>query len=265
MDWQSIGITAGAAATSVLIAMAIIRLWRKPQDSAAARIVQALVLAVMLVLAKTVVEPRWQASRLEAAMMEVPVHRALKEHHPEVYAQVAATVREVVMRKLSEEEAHARTRPLIGTLAVKMWPHAPDDLAVRFGGFLVDSLSVLHAKGGTACFAWIHAPSGEVHDFAALLGDELAGRDLELLEQVIVRTSGQRRAPVSEAEVAADLDAVRARLASSYSAEQLEVLSDPEAPGLDKRLFCQVFADLYRGAVELPSPRNARLVRYLLQ
>ena len=48
-------------------------------------------------------------------------------------------------------------------------------------------------------------------------------------------------------------------------AVQAVVLADGDAPGLDKRVLCQVFAELHRGAAELPSPRDARLVRRLVQ
>lgn len=265
MDWTGVAVSAGAGALAVLCSMGVLRLLGRSPGSRGAVILHAALFAAALALGRHVVEPRIQAWRVESALLEMPVYRALQQHEPQSYQRIRLAIEQGIAQRWPQQRIWAATRPVINEVTARLLPQAPDEVLARFSHHLVDALARLHAQGGTACFSYVNPAPGEAVDFGELLGAAFTARELDLVADVVVATAAGRQPPVDPQEATPDLEAVVARLLVTYSQEDLAALENPQAPGLDKRRYCQLIADLYREAIALPAPRGARLVRFLLQ
>lgn len=255
---------AGAGVVAVLISASIMKLLGKG-TSKSASVLHVVVFVAALAVGRELVEPRLHAQQAEAQLLELQIYQVLKQHEPDSYARILAAFKEGIANKRPVEEIWAVTRPVVGEVTSKRLPHASDAALIKFAGHIVSSVAALHASGGTACFSYINPAPGEALDFSTLLGKEAAQRELDLVAEVVTSAAGQNRSPVPEADGTADVEAVIENLLKKYSQEDLASLQNPNSPNLDKRKFCQITADLYREAMSLPEPRNARLVRYLMQ
>jgi hypothetical protein len=264
MNWIGMAVGAGAGVVAVLISAGIMKMLGK-NNSKNANVLHVVVFAAALAIGRELVEPRLHAQQAESQLLELSVYQALKQHEPDSYARILEAFKDGIASKRPIEQIWAVTRPVVGEITAKRLPHASDSTLIKFAGHIVSSVGALHANGGTACFSYINPAHGEALDFTALLGKEAAQRELDLVAEVVTSAAGQNRSPVSEAEGTADVEVVIGNLLKKYSQEDLASLQNPNAPNLDKRKFCQITADLYREAMLLPEPRNARLFRYLMQ
>lgn len=265
MDWISVAVSGGAGGLAVLCSMGVLRLLGRSTGSRGAVILHAAMFAAALALGRHVVEPRLQAWRVESALLEMPVYRALQEHEPQSYQRIRSAIEQGIAARSPQQQIWAATRPVISEVTARLLPQAPDEVLARFAHHLVDGLTRLHAKGGTACFSYVNPAPGEAVDFGELLGAEFTARELDLVADIVVAAAAGRQPPVDQQEAAPYLEAVVARLLATYSQEDLAALENPHAPGLDKRRYCQLITDLYREAIALPAPRGARLLRFLMQ
>jgi hypothetical protein len=264
MNWIGMAVGAAAGVVAVLISAGILKLLGK-SNSKGTSVLHVIVFAAALALGRELVEPRLQAQQVEYQLLELQVYRALKQYEPDSYAQIVAAFKEGIASKRPMEQIWATTRPVVGDVTSKRLPHASDAVLMSCAGHIVTAVSALHASGGTSCFSYINPAPGEATNFTAILGKEFEKKELDLLAEVVTSAAGTTREPVPERDATADIEAVVGKLMQKYTQEDLASLQNPSSPTLDKRKFCQMTADLYREAMSLPEPRNAQLVRYLMQ
>ena len=264
MNWIGIAVGAGAGVVAVLISAGIMRLLGKA-NSKGANVLHVVVFAAALALGREVVEPRIQASRVEAKLLEMPVYRAMQQFEPDSYRRILTALETGIANKRPLEQMWSVTRPVVGEVTTKRLPHASDTVLLKFARHFVSATTLLHSKGGNACFSYINPAPGEAPDFNALLGKEAAQQELDLVADVVTSAAGKTRSPVAAADVEPDIQAVIGNLSKKYSETELAGLQNLNAPGIDRRKYCLIITDLYAEAMALPEPRNSRLVRYLMQ
>lgn len=265
MNWIGIGVGAAAGMLAVLISLGIMKLFGRSATTKSATILNVVIFVAALAIGREVVEPRIQAQRVESALLEIPIYRALQQHESGAYMRIKASIKDGVARKLPKEQIWSMTRPVIGEVVGRRLPHASDDALVRFGQHLVSAMTVLNSKAGNACFSYINPAPGEALDFTLLLGKETAEQELKIVADIVVSAAGKTFPKVTDAEAAPDLEVVVGKLLTRFSQDDLALLRTPNAPNIDKRRYCELLTALYAEAAALPSPNNARLLRYLAQ
>ncbi len=264
MNWIGIAVGAGAGVVAVLISTGIMKLLGKT-NTKGANILHMVVFAAALALGRELVEPRIQAQQVESKLLEMPVYRAMQQYEPDSYKKILTSLEQGIANKQPLEQMWSATRPVVGEVTTRRLPHASDAVLVKFAGHIISATTILHSKGGNACFSYINPAPGEALDFTALLGKDAAQQELDLVAEVVTSAAGKTRPSVAETDAAPDVESVIGRLLRKYTKEELAGLQNLQAPGIDKRKYCEIIADLYREAIALPEPRNSRLVRYLLQ
>jgi hypothetical protein len=264
MNWVAIAVGAGAGVAAVLISAGILRLLGR-RNFKGANVLYVVIFAAALALGREFVEPRIQAQRVESALLDMPVYRALQQYEPEAYGRIRSAMESGITSKLPLEKIWAATRPVVGEVTARQLPHASDDVLVKFGQHVVLTLDLLHSKGGNVCFSYINPAPGEALDFTVLLGKEIAQQELNLVAELVVSAGGKTRPRVTEAQATPDVEVVVGKLLSKYSQEDLAALQNPNSPNVDKRKYCRMIADLYKEAIALPTSRNGQLLRYLMQ
>lgn len=264
MNWVGIAVGAGAGVVAVLISTGLMKLIGKA-NTKGANIVHMVVFAAALALGREIVEPRLQAQKVESTLLEMPVYRAMQQYEPDSYRKILTTLEQGITNKQPLEQMWSLTRPVISEVTAKRLPHASDPVLIKFAAHFISETNVLYAKGGNACFSYINPAPGEALDFTALLGKDAAQQELDLIAEVVTSAAGKTRTPVAEAEAAPDVQSVISRLSLKYTDAELAGLQNLQAPGIDKRKYCQILTDMYKEAIALPEPRNSRLIRYLMQ
>jgi len=264
MNWVGIAVGAATGAVAVLISIGIMKLAGKPNFKGA-NVLYIIIFVGALTLGRESVEPRIQAQRVESTLLDMQVYRALQQHEPEAYKKIQSAIEDGIANQRPKEQMWAATRPVIGEIMTRRLPHASDEVLIKFGEHIVFATTLLHSKGGNACFSYINPAPGEALDFTVLLGKDAAQKELDLVADLVVSAAGKTRLAVTEAEVAPDVQAVIGKLLSKYSQEDIAALENPNSPNVDRRRYCEVIADLYKEAIALPDPRNGRLLRYLMQ
>lgn len=265
MNWIGVAVGAATGGLAVLVSTVIIKLLGKSVTSKGARILHVIIFSVAVVLGRELLEPRIQAHRVEAMLLELPVYKALKQHEPEAYARIRSTFEQGIASKLPTEQIWAATRPVIGEITSRRLPHVSDEVIVRFGQHIVTAMNVLYDKGGTSCFSYINPAPGESLDFNALLGKEMSEQELNLIAEVVSSAAGKTQPKITGVETESDIEYVIGQLLTRHTLNDLAVLQNPNSPTIDKRKFCQVTCDLYKEALALPPPRNSKLLRYFVQ
>jgi hypothetical protein len=265
MDWIGLAVGAAAGVLAVLVSAGIMKVLGRSPTTKGYSVLYILLFVGGVTLGREFVEPRIQAQRVESGLLELPIYRALQEYEPEAYARIRTTIKHGVARRQPKEEVWANTRSIIGEVMKRRLPHASDEALVGFGQHLVSAMATLHSKGGTSCFSYVNPIPGEALDFNALLGADASERELNLVANVVISAAGKSRHQVVEAEIAPDLDVVVSKLLTRFNQSDRAQLQNPHAPSVDKRRYCELFTDLYKESVALPAPRNALMVRYLVQ
>ena len=265
MNWIGIAVGAGAGVLSVLVSAGILKLLGRSTGSKGASALYFILFLAGSAIGREYVVPQIEAHRAESEILELSLFRTLKEHEPQAYQKIKAIVKEGITQRLPKEQLIGSVRAVISEVASRRVQHAADDDLVRFAQHLTTVITLLHSKGGTACFSYLNPSPGKVVDFRSLVGDEIALRELQVSSDLIESAAGKTRAALSEAEVAVDLGAVIDKLLKSFTPDDLQALSAVQAPNLDKRKYCEVSSALFAEAASLPAPNGARLIRYLIQ
>lgn len=265
MNWIGIAVGGAAGLVAVLISVGVLKLLGKSSETTGARVLHLIVFAAALTLGREFVQPILEAHAVDARLLKMPLYKALKEHEPEVYDRVLKLIEEGIATKQPQEQVLSSARPLITEVATRRILHSSDQVQLRFAEHAVAATSALYKAGGTTCFSYIQPASGEAINYMSLLPPELIQQELQLLTDIVVSSAGQTRQLVSEDVAATGIDQLFAKLEEKYSAEEIAVLADPTAAGIDKRRYCEISIDLYRAALSLPPPNNSLVIRLLLQ
>ena len=130
-------------------------------------------------------------------------------------------------------------------------------------GVMVDEMRELNGQDPNLCYRFLFSQQYGAINPQKYVSKQLMDADLAALAEVI-RTSATDPQPApTEPEVAADLEIVVSQLQEQYG-DNISILQNPQDPSVDKRVACGMMADLYAHVLKLPSPRNGRLLRFML-
>jgi hypothetical protein len=197
---------------------------------------------------------------IEAQVLKSPLYIVLKEHEPAVYEQVLDAMEQGAQHGMSLLEVGARTRPLINRLAAKYVPAASDDAILEATNVAAETMRTLNAKSADACYRYIQPSSGPAD--LTHVPFHLRERDLATTAAIIASGAGGTARPRGES-IDSDLQWVFGRLVARFG-DDASILDRLGAPGVNPATACTVVTALYEGALSLPAPRSAQLLRFLL-
>jgi hypothetical protein len=217
-----------------------------------ARIVVALV--VFLAVAGTgraVMKPRLE----EAARMEIPFYRALKQHEPQMYDEMKET-------GTNQLALLVGVRKHTASLISKYAPSASEESLHRF---LLISTEVMEAMAGQNPNDTYGAfvPGGKLNVSNIHLPEDVVRRELDALAGIVDSGAGR---PAQPLDVAA-ADAALARAADRIyrgNGDAVGVLARPDAPDADRSRGMRMVAAYYRSVLNLPPSERGMAERRLL-
>lgn len=263
MNWISVLVGAASAALAALLAMVFVG-----KDKPIVRGAVFVVLMLVLVGSSTLhITPRlkaWAGGASAMAQLErTPTFAAIKQHHPEVFARIKASVEEAARSGAKDEALGGAARQHVMKLVERQLPRASDESVATYLQVTMGIAATLQRKDPALCFAMFHPQGTEgVMDMLKLVSPEQKKADLDALADVI-RSAATAPQPVpKEAEVAQDLQLAVNALVARHG-QDVAMLQNPAAPGVSKAKVCAMTIDMGNSILAMPPQRSGKLWRHL--
>jgi hypothetical protein len=216
-----------------------------------------------LTLGSSILVPRaraWQQERdVEALLRDEPLFVAVVEDEP----SLREPLRVGLLKALREGERGEAA--LVGQrlISPRLWayvPRASDAAAIGLGEALVATLTDLQARDPQQCYRFLFpAVAGRSGSGASARDDGL----LAALRAVVVSARAGSAEPLDRRAAGKEYDAVCGRLRERHG-KDVDVLKNPQAPGVDRARVCAMTIALYSELVALPPTLAGPTLRHVL-
>jgi hypothetical protein len=198
--------------------------------------------------------------RTEAALLEQPVYRVLKQHEPGVFADVLTEYR----RYRRNEESHERfvnyANAKIGGTATRSLPRASQESVLALVRDMLGTAQKLQSVPDDACFRFWFPEVAGPPDVAKTLDPDSQARTLELMAEVIRSSSEQPRQPPDPESVKDDLARIVDDTYQLFGADA-QMLANTSDPRADRTKVCAITNSIYERILRLPPPAASDLLR----
>ncbi len=206
----------------------------------------------------------WKVERqVERSLSEISAFQHIAKYDPLVYQRIKTELVDSIRNGESQEQAAVRARQAVGGLVVRYISLAADEAVVRYVKAMTLEIEELAEKNPEVCYRFLFPNRYGSADVTPYINAETQRADLAALAEVI-RTAAEQPQPAPNAETG---DALLKKLMNKFYASQGDdayLLSDPFAPGIDKKRVCKLIASLYREALSFPQEESGLLLRYML-
>jgi hypothetical protein len=196
---------------------------------------------------------------VEAQLTGSAVFMAVKSVEPAQYEALVDALEQALRRGTPLQDVASRARPLIAPIVARYLPAASDDAIMRATAVSIDALHALQSQSPAACLDFLRP--GRPNGGSPALPRELRQRESVALA-AIVETGAQGEPAIAGADEQ-DLQTVVGEVRAQFG-DGANVLGRLDLADVDPAVACRVVTALYEGALDLPAPRNAQLLRRLL-
>jgi hypothetical protein len=206
----------------------------------------------------------WKDQReIDQSLLEISAYQQIAKYDPNAYQEIRAEILDSLRKGESQPQSIARGRRLILGLVKKYIPRASDDAIIGYVNAMIQEIEELAAKDPELCYQFLFPEKYGTPDTTKHLKPETQRADLNALAEVI-RTAVEK--PQAEPDKVAGEAVVRKVLNTYYETrgDDVNLLKDPFAPGVDKCKVCNLVAVLYREIVNLPKEKSSLALRYML-
>lgn len=265
MTWISLAVGAACGVLAAATAAAIVK--DRKENKSRYSIVFVVTLVVLLAVAREFVTPKLQASyaasTLDESLSGNPAFAAIKQYDAPTYSRILSETKVAISQGKSELEAKAAIRNNITALVQQRLPRASDEAAVAYMRVMVQEMTELNKHEPDTCFRFLFPEAGQPIDLERFIPDALERADLAALREIVRTSATAPQAVPTEAEVSPLLEPIVQDLVRHYG-QDLVMLEEPTAPGVDKRKVCLMTIATYTRILQLPPAQGGKLVRFML-
>lgn len=266
MIWITIGLLLLAIAIGVTITFVVLR------GSARRPIVLipvALTICVALAgLMQFFVTPKvlvgWAEGRARGELLAVPVYAVLEKYEPTVFERLLLEYRLVVIDRSQIETFTDEANSQISAAATRHIAQSSDAALLGLMNDMLQRLQILRAKSPDDCYRYLFPNAAGPPDIAKYFDRASQERTLGLMAEVI-RTSAEQPAPAAPPERGQNLLGPIVQSLNAEYGESTQLLSDAEAPNVDRRVVCNISVALYEKVMALPQADAAAVIRSMSQ
>ena len=255
-------VAVAVGAVSAGLGWAVAR-WSGPAGTTRYRAVMLASFFAFLTLGSSILVPRaraWQQERdVEALLRDEPLFVAVVEDEPSLREPLRAGL----LKALREGERGEAV--LVGQrlISPRLWgyvPRASDAAAIGLGEALVATLTDLQARDPQQCYRFLFpAVAGPSGSGASARDDSL----LAALRAVVVSARDGKTGPLDRRAAGKELDAAFGRLRERHGSD-VDLLRNPQAPGVDRARVCAMTIALYSELDALPPGAAGPTLRHVL-
>ncbi len=265
MVWISVVVGAFCGVLAAGVAVLVVR--KRKENPRFYSLVFAGIMALLLALSNEFVTPMikasYAASNIEDSLLDIPAFAAMKQHDPATYNQIVDRLKLSVSNGQSLAATHEAIQNDIAMLIEKRLPHASDEAAAMYTNVLVQEMTELKQNGGDFCYRFLFPQPGQPLDISRYLSAPTKKANLAALGEVIRTSALSPQTIPTEADVAALIEPIITALAKQHG-QDMAILQNPGAPGVDKGKVCGIMIDMYSQIALLPPAQAGKLLRYML-
>ncbi len=230
-------------------------------------VVYALLFTVGMAVANTFVTPivfrYWAAHKLRDYVATQPTLVALKKHAPLEFEAAIAEAEEGLRKGDEMGLIQEKMRGHLTGFISKQLPIASNAAVISYMRVTVQEVRELHAVGDDACHTYLFPGTGQPFDIVKRIKPETLKADLDGLAAVLESAASKPEARVPLTQVKNEIDAVIGSLSAKYG-ERVQLMSQPQSSLANKRMVCEMIADLYSSVLAMPSERSGPVLRAML-
>ena len=259
-------VAVAVGAVSAALGWAVAR-WSGPAGTTRYRAVMLASFLAFLTLGSSVLVPRarsWQQERdVEDMLHTEPLFAAVLENEPSLRETLRAALL-TAFRVGPKSEALLVGQRLLSPQLWRYVPRASDAAALALGRALVGALARLQARDPQQCYRFLYpavAGPGSVTAQDQILSAQ--DQILPAWRAVVASARDGSAEPLDRRAAAKRLVAVYGRLRELHGAN-VDVLENPQAPGVDRARVCAMTIALYAELVGLPPGTAGPTLRHVL-
>jgi hypothetical protein len=212
---------------------------------------------------RTYAMPWWEMRSAEKSLQEIPAFRAIKEHDPKTYSALLDDLRQAIKNGGDRAQIIGAVRGRMSTLVLGKLPHSSDEAVVAYIDATMTELREVYDHGGDLCHQFLFPQPGQALDGSKYFSKKAQEADLAALARVIETSSRDPQPVPAESEVMPHLQPIILDLADEFG-EDIALLQNPSAPGIDKRKVCSMTSSMYDRILRLPVDDSGKVLRYLV-
>jgi hypothetical protein len=193
-----------------------------------------------------------------------PGFRAIKEVEPDAYWTMVKAVSTAIQSGKTVKEVQKLVRTTSEQLVLKYLPVASDEALLATRDCWVETLERFKDNDSEACVA-MFSPQSVTADFDYVrISSEWSNTNrLAVMEQVLRSATGSTRPQLNAGEAEKDLARIRMKL-RRYFGRDVELLAKEHDWMAHSDRVSEILLNFYRETQNIPQPRQANLLRYML-
>ncbi len=206
----------------------------------------------------------YEGYRAEAALLEQPVYRVLRQHDRPLFDELVAEYR-VYQRDEERAEQYINfASERITELATKSLAHASQESVLALVRDMLANGRRLQLRPGDQCFRFWFPKVAGAPDVAQFTDAQSQAHTLDLMAEVI-RSAAEDPVPTPTADAVKDslADVVNGTYAQFGADAQM--LGHAEDPRVDRVKICAITISFYERVLSLPPDRATALIRVMAQ
>lgn len=198
--------------------------------------------------------------RAEAALLEHPVYRVVRQHAPGVYQELL----EEYLTYQRDEESRDRfinfAHEKIGGTATRALPRASQDSILALVRDMLATAKKLESAPGDACFRFWFPEVAGAPDVATHIDAASRQHSLDLMAEVIRGAAEAPRPPPDTEAVKDDLAGIVEQTYEIFGADA-QMLANASDPRADRAKVCAITNSIYERILALPPAAAGDLLR----
>jgi hypothetical protein len=246
------------------LAIGLARLIIKPEPgvrTALFGVVTILLLIVGQYIGYRFVRPHVQAAIAAHSLGDQPLFRTLRKYEPALYDRLERGY-QAAIRSGTEQKFLQTAIVDASELTEKYLPVASNESVRNLMRHTLEQLEKLQRKPDDTCFRLLfpHVAGSPELD---VLPKSVLEENMRRLEAVLLSAIERPQAIPAEQDVLAVLQPIYLHLSQSHG-EDLQMLADPGAAGVDRRKVCSMTVELYDRILALPDDQDAMVLRFMI-
>lgn len=209
-------------------------------------------------------EARYKMYEVDQALAQNAAFSALKQYDAPTYRSILTELNLLVREGKTQQEVFVTVRGIIEPLVLKRIPEASDEAAARYMTAMLAEMKELYAGGGDLCYRFLFPVKGQALELPKYISEAARKEDAAALGEVLRSASASPQTPPLASEVEPILRAAVTPIAERYG-NDLAMLQNPGAPGVDKSRLCEITINLYGRILKLPPDQSGKVIRHMLK
>lgn len=221
---------------------------------------KALIIGIIVLILGVVGSWLHTRHRTEAALLEQPVYREIKEHAPALFKDLLEEYRRYDRGEEDRQRYINLANEKISAAATRALPRASQESVLALVRDMLGTAKTLAAASGDACFRfWFPDVAGPA-DVAGHIDAAAQAHTLELMAAVLRDAAQDPRTPPDPEKVKDDLARIVDGTYQLFGADA-QMLANAADPRADRAKVCAITNSIYERILVLPPPAAADLLR----